>query len=252
MTTKVVLLALLVWPLNTFGQEPESLAQKPSVLVLFANNQQLNSMTRADSQTPCGLPFDSSFTPPDAAAALLGSIVHKLDQAKQSLNMAEPVIIAPISGNVVNAWTLTNIGPNHAAFICLPSAMRQITNDAPEELAAVLAHEMGHAADRDCWNYKNRTLAGRRSCEQRADSIGFAIMIRAGYNPFAFAGFFGRVEMYSGQTDTGFLSRLANIIASDHPITPDRIEHLHQMLVAQLQGTFIQPDNRIAVPAAQP
>lgn len=90
------------------------------------------------------------------------------------------------------------------------------------------------------------------SCEARADSFGFAITIRAGYNPFAFAGFFGRVEMAYGQTDSGLLSRLANAISSNHPITPDRIEHLRQMLITYLQGKFIQPGNEIEVPAARP
>lgn len=218
--------------------------------LLFANNERLTDALKTELGKACGLPIDEAFSPSDAEAIVLKSTVAKLDEGRRSLLSTVPVIIVPASGNLVNAWTISNIGSTHAALICLPTAMRQITKDAPEELAAVLAHEMGHAIDRECWNIASRSPAGKRSCEARADSFGFAITLRAGYNPFAFAGMFGRLEMYSGDTETGFLSRLANVISGNHPITPDRIEHLRQMLTDQIQGKFIQPGNRIEVPLA--
>jgi len=179
-------------------------------------------------------------------------MVTRLNQGKESFGWTMPVIFASVRSNLVNAWTRSNLGEKHAGLVCMTTAVQQVVGDASEEFAAMLAHEMGHAVDKECYNYAQRSKLGKQSCEARADSIGLAIIIRAGYNPFSFAGFFGRYEMFAGDTSSGILTRLVNIIASDHPITADRIQHLHQMLIEHQRGKFILPDNRIVVPPAQP
>jgi predicted Zn-dependent protease len=73
-------------------------------------------------------------------------------------------------------------------------------------------------------------LATQRSCEARADAIGFHIFTASGYNPFDAAGAFGRLEMYMGDNSTGVFARLA-AMGSNHPMTPDRIKHMRFRLI---------------------
>jgi predicted Zn-dependent protease len=124
-------------------------------------------------------------------------------------------------------------------------------------LAFILSHEIGHAVDDVCKSSAGRVdvtpptvtgklnqllggsgrnpIAEQRTCESRADEIGFAIFTKAGYIPFDAAGAFGRIEMYLGDTSTGALARFA-AIGSNHPITPDRIKHMRMLLALRTQN----------------
>lgn len=219
---------------------------------MFAKSPWPNAALQSELAKVCGLPFDPTLTPDSSVAANLEVLVIRLNQARESFGWTMPILFVPVESNIVNAWTHSNVGEQHGALICMTSGDRQVAGDAPEEFAAMLAHEMGHAVDTECYNYAQRSRLGQQSCEARADSIGLAIIIRAGYNPYSFAGFFGRLEMFSGDTSSGILARLVNVITSNHPITPDRIQRLHQMLIDNQQGKFILPGNRIVVPPAQP
>lgn len=164
--------------------------------------------------------------------------------------------IALVNSNVVNAWaTNFNIAKS---LICVPIAMVHFMGDAEGELAFIMSHEIGHTVDDQCKTAAGRAqigqaaapmrsflgallgggngataatqLATQRSCEARADAIGFYIFTASGYNPFDAAGAFGRLEMYLGDTSTGVFARLA-AMGSNHPMTPDRIRHMRALLI---------------------
>jgi len=92
----------------------------------------------------------------------------------------------------------------------------------------------GGELDRLFGGEQREAIQEQRTCEARADEIGFRIFTAAGYNPFDAAGAFGRIEMLLGDTSTGVLGRLA-ALGSDHPITPDRIRHMRALLIQQMQ-----------------
>lgn len=162
---------------------------------------------------------------------------------------------AVVDSNIVNAWE-NNLAGN-AALICIPTGMVRNMGDSEGEMAFIYAHEIGHALDDTCKSNAGRAqiapptisgaldkllggsgrnaLAEQRTCEARADEIGFRIFTAAGYNPFDAAGAFGRLEMLTGDTSTGVIGRLA-AIGNDHPITPDRIRHMRALLIQSLQG----------------
>lgn len=161
--------------------------------------------------------------------------------------------LAVVNSNVINAWD-NNLSPR-VSLICIPVAFVRFMGESEGELAFFYAHEIGHALDDPCKSPTARaqmpaaTMGGeldkllgahreaieeQRTCESRADGIGFHIFTDAGYNPFDAAGAFGRVEMLLGDTSTGVLGRLA-AMGSNHPITPDRIRHMHALLLQQLQ-----------------
>jgi predicted Zn-dependent protease len=158
--------------------------------------------------------------------------------------------VAVVDSDVINAWE-KDLGPQES-LICVPVSMIRFMGDGEGEMAFIFAHETGHALDRTCKSAEGREqitppsfgsalsnllggsgrdlLAEQRTCESRADAIGFAIFTKAGYNPYDAAGAFGRLEMYNG--DSGVLSKLM-AFANDHPMTPDRIAHMRKLLSSQ-------------------
>ena len=142
------------------------------------------------------------------------------------------MVIALTDSPQVNAFTHPSQQGRGGGLICLPIAMVRFLQDSDAELAAVIAHEMGHAIDDGCRRvWQSRRLEEQRMCEKRADEIGFLLLVQAGYNPFAVAGAFGRLEMFSGDYSTGFLARFRGL-AQNHPITPDRIADMRRMVVS--------------------
>lgn len=174
------------------------------------------------------------------------------------INTKQPhrIYVALADSSVINAWAISlNMT---TSLICVPVAMVHFMGDAEGELAFILSHEIGHALDDQCKTQQGRlaiaeshgslgaalgeilggpkgaynasSLAQQKACESRADEIGFLIFTKAGYNPFDAAGSFGRIEMYMGDTGTGFLDRL-NAMTKEHPMTPDRIRHMRELLI---------------------
>jgi Zn-dependent protease with chaperone function len=164
------------------------------------------------------------------------------------------VDLAVVDSTELNAWA--NNLTSRFALICVPTAFVRFMGSSEGEMAFFYAHEIGHALDDTCKSDSGRaqiappTISGeldkllggsgrnavveQRTCEARADEIGFRIFTAAGYNPFDAAAAFGRIEMLLGDTSTGVLGRLA-ALGSDHPITPDRIRHMRSLLFQALQ-----------------
>jgi predicted Zn-dependent protease len=78
------------------------------------------------------------------------------------------------------------------------------------------------------------------TCESRADEIGYKLIRKAGYSPYAAAGSFGRLEMYSGDTRTGIAGWFQQM-STDHPITPARVEKMRALLIQEVQANSILP-----------
>lgn len=184
--------------------------------------------------------------------ARLGPVVGRLHGPR--------IHVAVIESEEINAHTIT-LNPSES-LICIPIGIIRFMGESEGEMAFVFAHETGHALDRACKSSEGRAqitppslggalnkilggtgrdlLAEQRTCESRADTIGFAEFVAAGYNPYDAAGSFGRLMMYSGDTYTGLFARLVEL-GKDHPMTPDRISHMRALLNEQLQrGTTTQ------------
>ncbi len=187
--------------------------------------------------------------------AIFQGAVQKLGQAIAN-DRQHTTYITMVDNKEINAWAV-NFNMSQS-LICVPSAMVQFMGDAEGELAFIIAHEIGHTVDDVCKTEQGRLavansrgslgalfggilggekgaasasrISQQRGCEARADEIGFQIFTSAGYSPFAAAGAFGRLEMYLGDTSTSLLARLASL-GSDHPMTPDRIRHMRNLLV---------------------
>jgi predicted Zn-dependent protease len=160
--------------------------------------------------------------------------------------------VALVANNTINAWEV-RLGP-HSGLLCMPVAMVRFIGQSEGEMAFIVAHELGHALDEACKSDTGRAQVARptfsgaldrllggtgrnaleeqRTCEARADEIGFRIFTAAHYNPFDAAGAFGRLEMYLG--DSGILDRL-RFLNSNHPVTPERIRHMRFLLMQQAQ-----------------
>jgi Zn-dependent protease with chaperone function len=145
------------------------------------------------------------------------------------------VLISLTSNSTINAWTQYDWAQGteggHVALVCVPTAMVEFMGDE-DELAFIIAHELGHAVDEGCRDYARLPRGNKALCEIRADEIGYKLMRQANYSPYAAAGAFGRIEMYLGDTHTGVAGFLAQL-SSDHPITPNRIEHMRSLLIEE-------------------
>ena len=162
-------------------------------------------------------------------------------------HVAPYTTIGVVNSDVINAFTFP-IPNQRGGIVCLTRGIINLMSNE-DELASVTAHEVGHALDCDppCPYSPNKVknvsilqspvqaeLAAQRICEKRADEIGFNLLVQAGYNPYAAGGAFGRLEMFTGDTSTGFFARI-QAMASNHPISPDRIKDLSRMLASYCQ-----------------
>lgn len=156
-----------------------------------------------------------------------------------------PLTVKVIDDPTINAFTLPG------AFIYLNSGTLQAA-DEEDELAGVLAHEIGHAAARHWASQVTKQtilqyamlplmftpmsigtyygveaamngipiafLKFNRSAEQEADFLGLQYMYKAGYDPNSYVTFFGKVLQEERRSPGSVPS-----IFMDHPPTPDRI-----------------------------
>lgn len=122
--------------------------------------------------------------------------------------------------------------------ITITSGMIDFLRDDPAELAFAVAHEMGHLADQPqgCAAALQREKIAtdghseaQRQCEVRADNLGFQYLIAAGFDPYASAAFFGRLQMYQGTPS----ARSQWVMT--HPLSESRIQSLRQLLLKLMQ-----------------
>jgi len=229
---------------------PTALAQLPAQSTVAQPAQAQLTKERVIQQV-CQAPEITSGSEFDEMRRIEKKVAAVVSQDRQ-----HHVYVALVNSEVINAWD--NNFNMTSSMICVPVAMVHFMGDAEGELAFILSHEIGHAVDDQCKTQRGRAQAAgssastgaflgalvggskgaaaasrlpeQRTCEARADEIGFKIYTASGYNPFDAAGAFGRLEMYSGDTGTGIIAHL-NALGSDHPMTPDRIKHMRTLLI---------------------
>jgi len=219
------------------GQQPAE-QSKPELteetrLAMFAGNTWPGQAGLTRLAQLCGAP-PYAYATPNSFIEIEG-IARDLENVRRTWGMTQQVFIVPLGSSVVNAWTLNSssgaIGSRNVALICLPYGIQSIFFGSHDELEALIAHEMGHAIDTECYNYARRSVAGQRSCEARADAYAFAALVGLHREPYAMAGMFGRLEMFYGDVSTSILARLSNVLGGNHPITPDRIKSMRNLLI---------------------
>jgi predicted Zn-dependent protease len=209
-----------------------------SLLLVLTLTVPLAAQTANQISTVCGAPvlgtiasFDQQprgilADPPDPARPSIAAFA-RASQNLLPMREHEPrVIIALVSKSEINANAHTSA---QLSIVCIPSAMVDFMGNE-DEIAFIVAHELGHTIDSVCFGQHNRQ--DQVACEMRADEIGFQHLILAGYSPYAAAGAFGRLEMYSGDTSTG-LTGLFRQLGIDHPITPNRITNMRRLLLSE-------------------
>jgi len=145
---------------------------------------------------------------------------------------------------VVSSWNsllMTVVGENRS-LICVPTAMVDFLS-SDGEVAFIMGHEMGHAVDQACKGANKNDMAVRRTCESRADAVGFDLLMKSGFSPYDTGAAFGKLEMYSGDIKTGVQAQL-QALGRDHPMTPDRVQHMRDMLTQYnvvLKGPLSKP-----------
>jgi len=201
----------------------------------------------------CGGAFmgaiDSAGEPPKAGGYLdgdpsrFGAFVRSSERILPAFKAAYPdahVIVAVVSNGEINAWTVQRWGSDsqgrRISLVCMPTVFVEFIGNE-DELAFVIGHEIGHAVDTDpgCRSYGSLAREAKVLCEIRADAIGYHLLRQANYSPYAAAGYFGRIEMYSGDTHTGITGMFTQL-AIDHPITPKRIENMRRLLIEELRA----------------
>ena len=185
-------------------------------------------------------------------------------------------VVARIMGRLVSAssnpsikYRITVLNSPEVNAFALPGGYLYITrglvalaNDS-SELAAVLAHEMGHITSRhglarlkraeevellnrvvsnvvndpdESQKFKRKSLISlasfSREQELSADRIGVRTAARAGFDPFATARFLEYRERYSTYFSTGGQSDGQDDYLASHPSTPERVQ-LAQRLARQ-------------------
>src|SRR6266853_1583419 len=168
----------------------------------------------------CGSPW----APDSTQRAKLAQVLPKLLPTFQRQYAGQGVTFLVVKSPTINAWTV--VGESRS-LICVPTAMVDFLS-GDGEVAFIMGHEMGHAVDQACKGPKT-DLAMRRTCESRADAVGFDLLVKSGFSPYDAGAAFGKLEVYSGDIKTGVQAQL-QALGRDHPMTPDRVQHMRNML----------------------
>lgn len=169
----------------------------------------------------CGAPW----APDSPQIARVRKIIPKLGPTVFRQYPGQKITYLTVTSPIVNAWTIVG---KTASLVCLPTAIVDLMS-SEGELAFIMGHETGHAVDDACKGHSKQDKAVQRTCESRADAVGFDLMIKSGFNAYDAGAAFGKLEMYSGDIDTGPSARL-QALSKDHPMTPDRVQHMRAML----------------------
>src|SRR5579864_457855 len=228
--TCVVLLALLAPAASAqskaIEQEIERICDGP--VLAFISSKDAEPRVKNNS----GKDFDQADPLQDSAFV---QSTQRLVPIFEATYPSERLLIVLSASEQINAWAIGSWKP-HNHLVCVPLAFAEFMGNE-DELAFMIGHEIGHTRDPNplCGSYRSYVQLAREqqvACESRADEIGYWFLRQAGYSPFAAAGGFGRLEMYSGDTQTG-LTGLFHQMSINHPITPKRIENLRRMLIEE-------------------
>ena len=137
----------------------------------------------------------------------------------------EAIAYIAVKSSTINAWTVP--GRPHS-FVCMPTAMIDFMS-SDGELAFIMGHETGHAVDEACKGHPKGNNAIQRECESRADAVAFDLLVKSGFSAFDAGAAFGKLEMYSGDIRTDRQAQM-QALARNHPMTPERIQHMRNML----------------------
>jgi len=149
-------------------------------------------------------------------------------------------------------WQFTLIDDRQVNAFCLPggkvvvfTGLFRIVGDRKDELAAVLAHEIGHALAHHASERINRGegkglggLAFERSQESEADHIGLFLMTFAGFNPEA------AIRLWEDMAKRGGGSPPE--IFSDHPSDARRVAQMREWVPQAEAALKAYKEGRIA------
>ncbi|MEM1272722.1 MAG: M48 family metallopeptidase [Pseudomonadota bacterium] len=173
----------------------------------------------------------------------LAALSRMENRLTDGVDMDLPLTVRVVRDPTVNATAITG------GQVTIHSGLLAAA-ETPEEVASVLAHEIGHVVNRDVTRAQIRAMGSyglvgllfgdvfgfsataaaasvasqlidasfSREAEGRADEFAHAMMEDAGLPPEAMASFFGRLQAQRGEVDLGALRHL-----STHPDLRDRI-----------------------------
>jgi predicted Zn-dependent protease len=168
----------------------------------------------------CGAPW----APDSPQRTKAAPIFQKLMPTFQRQYAGQSVTFLVVKSPIINAWTIVS---DSRSLICMPTAMIDFLS-SDGEVAFIMGHEMGHAVDQACKGPKN-DMTVHRTCESRADAVGFDLLVKSGFSPYDAGAAFGKLEMYSGDIKTDLRAQL-QALGRDHPMTPDRVQHMRDLL----------------------
>ncbi len=148
----------------------------------------------------------------------LWDVFLRLVRATKSIDSA--AFSSPVSFQIKDDAVINAYATGDGRSILVNTALAELLGDSDSELAFVIAHEFGHI-------YQTRT--GRREFslnpELDADALGLLFSLVAGYDPYASAGVFGRLQMTSGLP--GLLGEVLREIGTDpHQSYSSRIDNV--------------------------
>jgi predicted Zn-dependent protease len=119
--------------------------------------------------------------------------------------------------------------------------------DDDNEIAAVLAHEIGHQIDY-YGGGSLRILAmnffpfNTRRYERKADLAGIDLMVKAGYNPVAMI---TAMNKFAGQDHWLWINPfMYGIFFADHPLTSKRLAYMYEYIYEKYPAYLVQNDYR--------
>jgi hypothetical protein len=165
--------------------------------------------------------YDASQHPPADQIELLRGIVSQLRRNYYAI----PVFYWTVIDVAPNANCLNSSAIAELRTVLFYSVMGKALHWDRDAIASVMAHEVGHIADKYCMSLGQNITPGAyqtplgQICEKHADNIGIQYALGAGFKPSAFVTTFQVLQRYAP-------TKTALRYAANHPINQDRITNV--------------------------
>jgi len=172
---------------------------------------------------------DRSIPVLDADVDFVARIIRRLRDAEYR--------VTPFNWTVVPTKVVNSSSFPDPPFVFVYTSILDLTNRDPNQVAFVIAHEIGHTIDAKSCSASGSPFDAslgitliqnqfQKFCENHADNVGLQLVAGAGFDPRAAVALFQKLQWYQQQAGMSD----ASAFLGNHPLNASRIKNVEDLL----------------------